>query len=209
MVQPPEIIFRLAQPGDAPTAAALIHLSSGEFGTALFGLDDPALEERILSGLFTLRGSRFSYEWGEVAEQAGKVIGLLLAVPGDEILRLNLGLFRQALRLYGVKRGLRFVRRALPMASFKEVEHGELMVGNLAVMPEMQGRGIGRRMLTRAEDQARRMGLKHMTLTVDLHNPGARRLYISAGYTLDRTFLTPHLTGLLHTAGVERMVKEV
>ncbi len=201
--------FRPAQAADADTAVALIHLSLGEFGTALFGLGDPALERQILSGLYSQRGSRFSFEWGEAAEQAGEVVGLLLAVPGEVMLRLDLGLLRQAWRLYGVRRGLRFVRRALPMAGFKEVERGELMVGNLAVIPEMRGRGIGRQMLARAEDRASQLGLKRMALTVDLDNPNARHLYGSAGYRSDRIFRTPHLAELLHTSGVERMIKEI
>ena len=202
-------LFRPAQAADADAAVALIHLSLGEFGTALFGLGDPALERQILSGLYIQRGSRFSFEWGEVAEQGGEVVGLLLAVPGEGMLRRDLGLLRQAWPLYGVRCGLRFVRRALPMAGFKEVERGELMVGNLAVNPEMRGRGIGRQMLIRAEDRARRMGLKRMALTVDLGNPNARRLYDSAGYRSDRIFRTPHLAELLHTSGVERMIKDI
>ena len=209
MEQTPDLIFRPAQPGDVLPAVELIHLSHGEFGTALFGLGDPSLERRILSGLFVQRGSRFAYEWGEVAEQAGKVVGLLLALPGDALLRLNLSLFSQAWRMYGVRCGLRFVRRALYMVGFKEVEGGELMVGNVAVLPEMQGRGIGRRMLERAEGLACRLGLKRLALTVDLDNNGARLLYVSAGYRHDRSYLTPHLSDLLHTNGVERMVKEI
>ena len=71
MGQTPNLIFRPARPGDVLPAVELIHLSHGEFGTALFGLGDPALERQILSGLFVQHGSRFAYEWGEVAEQAG------------------------------------------------------------------------------------------------------------------------------------------
>jgi GNAT superfamily N-acetyltransferase len=203
------IEFRPARGEDACLAAELIAMSDGELGVALFGLGDPALERQILAGLFRRGGNRYSYQWGEIAEAGGQLAGLLLAVPGASIPRLNLGMAGQLWRLYGWRRTLRFIRRAVTLASFKEVQPGELMVGNLAVLPHYQGRGIARRLLARAEALACQMGLGRMALTVDLGNPRARGIYLSAGYRVDLTFHTGPRQDLLGTAGFERMVKEI
>ena len=203
------IRFRPAQPEDASLAAELIALSDGELGVALFGLDDPALERRILAGLYRRSGNRYSYQWGEIAEAGGQAAGLLLAVPGAAISRLNLGMFSHLWGLYGLRQLLEFCRRAISLAGFKEVEPGELMVGNLAVLPLYQGRGIARQLLARAEALARSLGLTRLALTVDLGNPRARSIYISAGYQVDLTYHTGRRQPLLRTAGFERMVKEV
>ena len=201
--------FCPARPGDASLAAELIAMSDGELGVALFGLGDPVLERHVLTGLYQQNGNRYSYEWGEIAEVSGQAAGLLLAVPGAAIPRLNLGMARQLWRLYGLRCWLEFCRRAVMLASFKEVEPGELMVGNLAVLTQFQGRGIARRLLARAEELARRLGLARLALTVDLGNPRARHIYISAGYRVELTYPTGLRQPLLRTAGFERMVKEV
>ena len=201
--------FRPARAEDASLAAELIALSDGELGVALFGLGDPALERRILADLYRRSGNRYSYQWGEIAEAGGQPAGLLLAVPGAAIPRLNLGMFGQLWRLYGWRRSLQFIRRAATLAGFKEVKPGELMVGNLAVLPYFQGRGIARRLLARAEALARRLGLGRLALTVDLGNPRARRIYLATGYRVDLTYHTGSRQALLGTAGFERMVKEI
>jgi GNAT superfamily N-acetyltransferase len=204
-----ECDFRPAEPGDADTAAELIAMSDGDFGVALFGLGDPALERRILAGLYRRIGNRYSYRWGEAAVVGSQVVGLLLAVPGAQMLRLNLAMLAQTWQLYGPRRALAFYRRAVRVASFKEVEPGELQVGNLAVLPEFRGRGIARRLLARADALARRMGLARMALTVDFGNLSARHLYETSGYRSDFCFPTPHLMAQLGTAGLERMVKDL
>ena len=201
--------FRPARPEDASLAAELIALSDGELGLALFGLGDLAMERRILAGLYQRKGNRYSYELGEIAEAGGQAAGLLLAVPGAAIPRLNLSMAGQLWRLFGLRRWLEFCRRAVTLAGFKEVVPGELMVGNLAVLPQFRGRGIARQLLARAEALASRLGLARLTLTVDLGNPRARRIYTSTGYRVDLTYRTGRQQPLLHTAGFERMVKEV
>jgi hypothetical protein len=75
MDRTPDLNFRPAQPVDVLPAVELIHLSHGEFGTALFGLGDPTLERQILSGLFVQHGSALRTNGG--GGRGGKVVGLL------------------------------------------------------------------------------------------------------------------------------------
>jgi GNAT superfamily N-acetyltransferase len=101
------------------------------------------------------------------------------------------------------------LRRAFMMLPYKEVERGEMLVAHLAVQPQFWGSGIGRALLAAAEQQARQAGIGRMTLTVEMDNQRARRLYEWVGYRLDIANRTSHLTHLLHTHGFDRLVKDL
>lgn len=62
-------------------------------------------------------------------------------------------------------------------------------IAYMAVEPSAQGRGIGKRLLAAAEDEARRRGLPYMGLMVTEDNAAARALYESAGYFTERRLL--------------------
>lgn len=58
-------------------------------------------------------------------------------------------------------------------------------IRGVAVDPEHQGRGIGRRLVQAAEGEARRRGARKMSLRVLAMNIVARRLYESCGYAVE------------------------
>lgn len=58
-----------------------------------------------------------------------------------------------------------------------------LNVHDLAVVPERRGRGIGRALLTRVEEEARARGCCKLTLEVQEDNERARSLYRSFGFS--------------------------
>jgi ribosomal-protein-alanine N-acetyltransferase len=60
----------------------------------------------------------------------------------------------------------------------------QIHINNLAVRPDIRGRGLGRVLLDRVLDEAERMGAVHATLEVRRSNAAARRLYEGAGFRL-------------------------
>ncbi|MEV5894783.1 GNAT family N-acetyltransferase [Nonomuraea fuscirosea] len=58
----------------------------------------------------------------------------------------------------------------------------EAYIGELAVAPHAARTGLGRRLLSAAEDWARQQGVSHMTLETAAGNTTARRFYAAAGY---------------------------
>lgn len=61
-------------------------------------------------------------------------------------------------------------------------EDGVLLVDNVAVRPELHGKGIGRGLLAYAEDEARRLGLPALRLYTNVKMAANIALYASLGY---------------------------
>jgi ribosomal protein S18 acetylase RimI-like enzyme len=62
-------------------------------------------------------------------------------------------------------------------------EDEALLVENVAVRPDLHGRGIGRRLLAFAEDEARRLGLPAVRLYTNARMTRNIALYTALGYT--------------------------
>jgi ribosomal protein S18 acetylase RimI-like enzyme len=63
---------------------------------------------------------------------------------------------------------------------------GHLYVENIAIAPERQGRGLGRRLLAHAEAKARESGLTELRLLTNARMEANIRLYRSHGYVIER-----------------------
>lgn len=67
------------------------------------------------------------------------------------------------------------------------IEQG--FIAFMSVNLAFRRRGVGRALLARAEDEARRRGLPYMSLMVTDDNTAARELYERAGYVTERRLL--------------------
>lgn len=75
-----------------------------------------------------------------------------------------------------------------------EPEDDHLLVVNVAVSPDHQGRGYGRALLAHAEEFAISLGLKELRLYTSVHLTENVKLYERVGYKVDREEeASPHL----------------
>jgi ribosomal-protein-alanine N-acetyltransferase len=58
----------------------------------------------------------------------------------------------------------------------------EIHINNVAILPDLRGKGLGTALMTRVFDEARRLGARRATLEVRASNQGARRLYERLGF---------------------------
>ena len=72
-------------------------------------------------------------------------------------------------------------------------ETGELK--RVATEPQMQGQGLGGRLLTAMEERACALGIRKLVLDTTLGQVGARRLYDKRGYELADRHIVTHPTG--------------
>lgn len=63
----------------------------------------------------------------------------------------------------------------------------EIHINNVAILPELRGRGIGTALMRRVMEEARRLGAKRATLEVRASNEGARKLYERLGFYVAAT----------------------
>ncbi len=68
---------------------------------------------------------------------------------------------------------------------------GALHIGRVSALPAWRGRGIARALLAAGEAEARRRGLKRMTLRVRLALGENQRLFAGFGFTLSATGCHP------------------
>lgn len=94
-------------------------------------------------------------------------------------------LIRQPNIILRLLRALRMPRQELPSNNC-----GTLM--SIAVDPGIQGKGIGKALVTAFLDEARRVGLSHVNLTTDkLNNDSVNKFYLNYGFHCIRTYVTP------------------
>ena len=203
----PQITVRQADPSDAATAARLIYLTMGSLADYLLGLGDPARALMVLGGLFGRPRNRFSYQFTDLVVAGGDVAGLLTSYPEEEMRRLDLGMGRHLIRILGLSDFLRCARRSLTLANVKEAAAGEYFINSVAVLPEFRRQGIATRLMALAEAKARQHGLDRCSLSVDVDNDTARRLYERLGYQVVDTMHWPRLQRLVGHSGLHRMVK--
>jgi ribosomal-protein-alanine N-acetyltransferase len=63
----------------------------------------------------------------------------------------------------------------------------EIHINNVAILPELRGRGIGTALMHRVMEEAHRLGAKRATLEVRASNEGARKLYERLGFYVAAT----------------------
>lgn len=157
--------------------------------------DDPPVESvwmtgskeraRELGRAMVRLGGEMGWRNTTVAEVRGRVVGILQpAVGGDGGVRAGPRLALRALRIVGPLAVPRLLRRMKVRGrlNFARPE-GSYHIAELHVDASLRGQGIGGALLRQAEEEARRLGRKSMSLVTTTSNP-ARRLYERNGYEI-------------------------
>jgi ribosomal protein S18 acetylase RimI-like enzyme len=70
----------------------------------------------------------------------------------------------------------------VPLQELENLAPGTWYINVLAVLPQLRGQGLGTKLLDRAEETARGLGKRGMSVIVSDANLGAHRLYERLGY---------------------------
>jgi len=198
-----------ATPEMAPVASILIYLTMGKMANYLFGSDEPKKAQRLLYCLFQAKTNRFSYQFTHVVTLSEKVAGLAVTYSGRVMKSLELPMAFRLIQSTGILGFSRFIRRAIPLFGIKEVENDEYFISNLAVLPEHQGKGVGKFLLQQIEKKAIDLGFHKLSLTVDVENVRAQSLYKQMGFKLLKTENIEFLRKRIGYNGFHRMVKDL
>lgn len=201
------IEIRAALIKDAPVAGELIRASLYGFATYLVGLGDDHRAAEVLGDYFRLPGNRYSYQVSYAALADKRVVGLLVAFSGKDLIKLNLWTMLQMSRVYSLSEIIKFIKRVLILRDEEEVGKDEFYVANLAVDPFHRGQGIGRALLEFSEELAFKKGLPKLSLLAETENVGAISLYEKFGFKIVKTYNHPHQMALTGSPAYVRMVK--
>jgi len=177
------ITLRKAILPDDKAFAELILISAPYF-SILFG----NRIETVLQELFHCRANLFSLEHVHFAEIDGERAGMILAydwrVKNRENLRTGFLLFE--------KIGINILSKFLTLIKFNSsvgrLGDGDYYISNVATYSQYRGRGVGKRLIFKAEQEAKIVGAERIVLDVEKENISAINFYKKLGYNMIKEF---------------------
>ncbi len=149
-----------------------------------FGTSNPERLTMILAA--TIEGGFLRLDTLAVVEVAGKVAGAAIFQDGKPITSGSMGGYYRALRpRTGSMQAMLCVLGGLSYTAFdaRSPFYSHLLyLEAIAVREELRGAGIGRLLLSEAENRAADLGKTHIGLHVIRRRARARQLYINSGY---------------------------
>lgn len=184
-------MLRNARKEDAAGVLPLMMDAIGGIAYSLTGEESPEEAMAVLEGFYSCEENRLSYENVTVLEMEGRVAGFMLAYHGSRAEVLDRPL-KARLEARG-KSAAAIVCEAGP---------DEFYLDSLAVHPDFRGQGLGTLLLEEFGRLAAQAGWRKLSLLVEEHNGGARKLYERLGYAPEEALMV---------AGhrYDRMVKKV
>lgn len=185
------MVLRKAKKEDAAGVLPLMFEAIDSIAYSLTGEDNPEGALAVMGAFFGREGNRLSYENVTVLEKEGRVAAFLLAYHGSKAELLDEPL-KARLAALG-KSAAAIVPEAGP---------DEYYLDSLAVHRDFRGQGLGTLLLEEFAKQAVQAGWRRLSLLVEEHNGGARKLYGRMGFASAETLV---VAGHLY----ERMIKNL
>lgn len=138
-----------------------------ELAAKLRGDMEMSLMQRVVS----LPNSVYSYENSLVALVDDKPVGAIISYDGAKMEELRKPTFKMIKECSGLEPQLE-----------PETQADEYYIDSVAVLPEYQGKGIGRILVKVAVERAFQKGFDKVGLLVDSSNPKAEQLYLELGF---------------------------
>ena len=123
--------------------------------------------------------TQYSYTNTLVAEEDGKIAGIMITIDGSNYRRQRERMFPQLKSLFDIVFGLGWEIME------DEAQAGELYVDSIAVFPAYRHRGIGTTLLSHAKQRAKELNIPFVTLAVEPMN-SAKQLYQELGFSYNR-----------------------
>jgi len=163
---------------DLSSFIKLLLISEPELYQELFGRN--YLE--ILEALFKRQNNNFSYENIIIAKKGDEVLGMLLGYSYEKFVKM---IFKSSITFFRVM-GCQFFT-SLPKfiklgSSMEKIDKNSFYISNLAVYPEYRRRGIGKKLMTKAEEIAINSECSKICLDVSYENEKAMLFYKSLGF---------------------------
>jgi ribosomal protein S18 acetylase RimI-like enzyme len=203
------LAIRQAVSSDALEASKLLADTTGEFGVAVLGLGNPALQLKAFQRWFSTGGNRFSYQHSIIAESDHTPAGLALSFAGSQLTALELGCAKEIFKIYGLGGAIRMIWRNKTLAGAREAERDEYLLAHLAVHPRFRNQGIAQALLEVFFQKARDAGFHRLVLEVEIENQAAIKLYQKNGFEIKETVFFNQTTQKFNSPGYHKMFVKI
>jgi ribosomal protein S18 acetylase RimI-like enzyme len=204
-------LLRKPEPYDIDDCVKLIHISGPNIYDYSMAAKTPRTYE-FLRVFYEKPGTMYSKEHVIVAEENGRIGGMVLAYPARiswQFSRNMIKLIKDLLNLGGIFHIAKMMGRMGMNRYYPEPRDDEYFVSNIAVFEEYRGKGLGFKLLKKAEEMALENGLNKLSLNVEIENAHAKRFYEIFGFKEDKKRLMPKKYEKYNLFGFSRMVKEI
>lgn len=177
--------IRPARPEDAEAAVPLIYSSGPAAFDFVFSHNTKTNALDFLRRAFRRKPSEFGYGMHYVVELDGDVVGAGGHFSGDDALSFSLHALRNIIGCYGPIAGAAVIRRGLQIEQIVKLPaRGEHYIAHLGVTPDLQSRGVGRKLVEFLLNEGRKLGRRKASLDVSCENPRAQALYERMGFVV-------------------------
>lgn len=178
-------------------------LMSASYFPILFGYKI----KTVLQDLFHWRLNLFSFEHVYFAEIDGEKAGMILGYDWQVKKRENLKTGFLLCKKIGISILGKFLLLKKFNASVGRVCDGAYYISNIATYPQYRGKGVGKRLILEAEQEAKMVDAERIVLDVEMENISAIKFYKKLGYKMIKEFSIPLQSDkILH---LNRMAKEI
>lgn len=199
-------IIRPASPDDIDIVLELVFSAGAQALIWVLGGGDENRARTFMRDAYLRTDTLFSHSMIHVVEYQGEVVATVSYYDREEAHDFGTGGMLQVFRYFGFPRGLLTMWRASKLErSLPQPKKDCLYVANMAVLPSMQSKGIGKFILDYVHEQAFKRHLAWLSLDVEKLNTQAKTMYEREGFTTQYSRPAQHAS----VDGYYYMLKEV
>lgn len=178
-----KIVFRPCVPDDLAQAVPLIYSAGPIAFDIVFNDTHVGQSKEFLQAAFIKPGGEFSYDQHLAMIKDDKLVGLGGIKTAKQTPRFTLHAAIAIFRFYSFSSAIRTVIRGLKIESIlRPPKKRVAMIHNLAVATDLQGEGLGTKLIAQLELKMKESGYNIAALDVDGDNARAKALYQKLGY---------------------------
>lgn len=192
------IHLRPATQADAATLAGVSILAGGgTFELLLKGLKRNVSVHDVMSKLCAAADTEYSYNYYQVVEEAGKILGGINFVSVADRYKLapNINPILQREFKFGWVQLIKFLIRARHLKGMNVLKapKNSLHINDVAIFPENQGKGLGKMLVDFVIQQAQQREFDYVSLNVWADNISAIKFYEKLGFQIAKSAnVRPH-----------------
>lgn len=164
--------IRPARPEDFKQVAPLMVQAMEDLACSFANVDIPTKAYPLFEHFFQLPANQYSFEHTLVYAENDVIMGSITFYDGDLLSTYRAPFLAHIAKEYNV----------IDLHIEDETIPGEVYIDTVSVSPNYQGKGIGKKLLAAAINQAKNQGKEKIGLLVDFGNPNAKKLYVKLGF---------------------------